>query len=498
MNFISLPKTAVEFNRVVPSSALSALNLPNFIGYSGLKLEDISPSQLSYFLAARALVPLIHELELPSTQSLAAQEKHSKFFNQSSNSLPNSQMEFQRHPSDLFTFGAAKVSELKYVLPHQLCYPEETLLYLLQNGKIQRRKMIKISEEASNENRNRETELGSADSSKISCSAQRAYLLLDVSQSMNGDRSPDRKVPDRRGVIARGLGLAFIYDAKERETQVHFRPFSTAVGKRASARVSREMAPIVSELIQLSNLGSTALQAGLEAAAKDLFEIDQGARVDIMLITDGISHLSGNPVVGKHLHTFLIGDSVPPSSKGQGGVLDKLTDWSETFKRIWDQQFAEFLAPRADDIYAFEALLVDCAGKLPYCTGTEELRQIMRITELADEIAKLSSKLGKIDASALNSLSAKNEALKQELASPEFRNEILARDAAFQESVDMYNANLPKEYRIGADFSNEADLDNISDSDLSMHGTKGNSSVSIGLAFRVLYRKVMNYLRRYF
>lgn len=58
---------------------------------------------------------------------------------------------------------------------------------------------------------------------------------------------------------------------------LHFRPFSSQVGERLSAREPKEMADICREMLDIRNGGTTALQTALEGSVQDRKVIDRGA-----------------------------------------------------------------------------------------------------------------------------------------------------------------------------------------------------------------------------
>lgn len=429
-------------------------SLKDFIASFGVSLQEISPHHLGYFLAARSLAPLVKGLSIPAAESrgdgaLPAQDSRGERVSAPQGGGATEQAE--RFPTPSFTIGPAKACDLRHILPHQFCYPTEQLLYLLANGKLTRRVMLREADEPSSQDAETPKLLDSPEQGNRHHETQRAYILLDVSQSMNGEVPPGGRQPDRRGMVARGLALAFLEDAKARYAQLHLRPFSSTVGVRESALSSPELQLFVRKVLDLHNDGSTALQKTLEAAEADLAAMDPVKRVDIMLISDGASFLSGKPFQDRFLHTFLIGDSCAPEKRGGSGAYEKLQQWSETFAHISNCEFGEILAPTRHDLMVFTELARESAERLPFACDRAELRLLQHQLELAQMIAQLSLEFGseeeRAEAAALRSKVA--DGLKA-AAAPKAEAEALARESEYEARCALYDAHLPARFRAGA------------------------------------------------
>jgi len=173
-------------------------------------------------------------------------------------------------------------------------------------------------------------------------SKQHAYVLLDTSSTMR-----DR---DRRGTVARGLALAFLRKGCRQRAQLNLRPFAAEVGPHFSGAGKEEFSAIARRIVELPNSGQTRIQNALEQAVLDIRNAGPCYRASIMLITDGISRLTQNPLVDEELHTFILGDLY--EDKSEAGTIATLKRWSRTFHRIWENKFAEILAPAWPDCEA--------------------------------------------------------------------------------------------------------------------------------------------------
>jgi hypothetical protein len=173
-------------------------------------------------------------------------------------------------------------------------------------------------------------------------SKQHAYVLLDTSSTMR-----DR---DRRGTVARGLALAFLRKGYRQRAQLNLRPFAVEVGAHSSGASKEEFCAIARRIIDLPNSGQTRIQTALEQAVLDIRSAGPCLRASIMLITDGISRLTQNPFADEELHTFILGDLY--EDKAEAGTIATLKRWSRTFHRVWENRFAEILAPTWPDCEA--------------------------------------------------------------------------------------------------------------------------------------------------
>ncbi len=103
-------------------------------------------------------------------------------------------------------------------------------------------------------------------------------------------------------------------------------------------------------IIELPNSGQTRIQTALEQAVEDIRSAGPCLGAGIMLVTDGISRLSQNPLTHEKLHTFLLGDVFEKVETP--GTVSTLREWSATFRRIWKNRFPEILAPTLADCRA--------------------------------------------------------------------------------------------------------------------------------------------------
>jgi hypothetical protein len=171
------------------------------------------------------------------------------------------------------------------------------------------------------------------------------YLLLDASESMGSAR-------DSRNEVARGIALAFLLCQFEagNPTVVHlFRhELSPMIG--GEGRAAFEAA--VSAVLAHSHEGMTSLQGALQLLAESMAQ--DHARVDIALITDGVTRLMKNPLDTEHLHTFLVG--VRPEEFDNIGAnqyqdsLIQLRDWSDFMFRLDPTLMDQAAVPRREDL----------------------------------------------------------------------------------------------------------------------------------------------------
>jgi len=200
-------------------------------------------------------------------------------------------------------------------------------------------------------------------------SKQHAYVLLDTSSTMQ-----DR---DRRGTVARGLALAFLRKGYRQRAHLNLRPFAVEVGPHSSGVSKEEFGAIARRIVDLPNSGQTRIQTALEQAALDIRNAGPCHRASVMLITDGISRLSQNPLVDEELHTFILGNLY--EDKGKAGTIGTLKRWSRTFHRIWENRFAEILTPTWPDCQAAGRLLQTALEAAKADPSGPEARKLDRV-----------------------------------------------------------------------------------------------------------------------
>jgi hypothetical protein len=184
------------------------------------------------------------------------------------------------------------------------------------------------------------------DEAAADAARQHAYVLLDTSRTMRDH--------DRRGTVARGLALAFLYKAHQERARLNLRPFTLEVGELSTGVGRQDLRAIAQRVVQLPNSGQTRIQSALEQAAADIRAAGPCLGASILLITDGISRLAANPLTHERLHTFILGDLLEEKDLG---TVNTLRQWSATFHRVWKNRFAEILAPQWVDCQAAARLL---------------------------------------------------------------------------------------------------------------------------------------------
>jgi len=210
---------------------------------------------------------------------------------------------------------------------------------------------------------------------------QHAYLLLDTSRTMSDH--------DRRGTVARGLALAFLLKGHQQRSQLNFRPFTDDVAELVSGSSRDDFCDLARRVAAIPNGGQTRIQTALEQAVNDVRREGPCLRADIMLITDGISRLTQNPLDAENLHTFLVSDLMAEDEST--GVIRTLRDWSRTFRRVWKSRFQEILTPTLADLQAANRQLQALAEKA--VDGTDD--DIARLHQMLENVKCLAAEMRK-------------------------------------------------------------------------------------------------------
>lgn len=195
---------------------------------------------------------------------------------------------------------------------------------------------------------------------------QYTHVLLDVSSSMEND--------DGRDAMARALAIAFLKRGYDEGAQFLLRPFAGSPGSLLKGEEQHELTDIVRTLLRLSmNGGSTDIQEALERAVADIEADGEFGKADLLLLTDGESHMGENPLGKVDLHTIIVGGD---------GYSKEVEEWSKTFRRIVPQGEVNLSASEEDVEKARDALRV----------LKEELENLTDIKEIENFKQKLRKK----------------------------------------------------------------------------------------------------------
>lgn len=354
-------------------------DLVRYLAEFDLTLADLRPDQVSMFVAGRNVAQHVQGLEVPTG---------SQCWEQSDTSLAEKETERlldlvacdegsweSRLPADEMDVCVARsVEDLPRLFPIQWV-PEEVVpewFYarlarwelLMPQWQRPGREPRDVPEPSPQHDLVREPV--TADAAKL-----HAYVLLDTSSTMQDH--------DRRGTVARGLALEFLRRGYNQGARLHLRPFAVEVGALSSGETREDLHAMTRRLISLPNAGQTRIQAALDQAVGDIRREGPCLEAGIMLITDGISRLSENPLAGEKLHTFILGDLF--DEQRAAGTISVLRQWSHSFHRIWKHWFAEILAPAWRDCQAagrlLERLLAEEAASGFSESETARLRRVL-------------------------------------------------------------------------------------------------------------------------
>ncbi len=208
------------------------------------------------------------------------------------------------------------------------------------------------------------------------------YLLLDASESMGTER-------DARNIVGRGLALAFLYSERAAGNPARIYLFRQELEE---ARQGREA---YAAALQHPHQGMTNLQDALAEVARRLQQT-QG-RSDVVLVTDGITRLTENPLKGAHLHTFLVGekgDEADRITREQFEASRKtLQDWSDLYARIDGQALEDLLAPRTADLLDLKSVLDSVPAEL------DSARTPQKAARIAQRVANIGAMFRRLPAS---------------------------------------------------------------------------------------------------
>lgn len=356
-----------------------AVEPPDVVRYLAefqLALGDLHPEQFAMFLAARNVASYVEPLEVPigyfpeedPNTSLAERDTERLL------RMSIGQSEPSNVPADEMDVKPVRsVEDLPRIFPLQ--WLEEQTQPDLFYAKLARRELLMPDWQTpapapgAQQDESPEREVV-AEESFARSGRQRAYLLLDTSSTMNDH--------DRRGTVARGLALAFLLKGARQQSTLMIRPFKAEAGPMLSGTGCDALRELALKVVGLPNSGQTRIQGALEQAVRDLRAGGPCLGAQVMLISDGISRLTHNPLGQEKLHSFIIADL--PDEQALLDTIATLRQWSYTFQRVRKRSFAAALAPTWADCQAAEAVL-DAVFARRDSLGPDEAAALARILE---------------------------------------------------------------------------------------------------------------------
>lgn len=342
-------------------------------------LGELSDSQLFAIAAARNCAPIIDLLQIPRGKDRLGQNAYASYdlhrrktslspaINAFVSSAPSSDQEWEvlHDPEDI-----------PYAIPEDLLLrrraPREFLRRLTERELL---RSAWIQEDFDDLNSkpldSPDASMRPDESRSMEDARPFGYLLLDASESMGTGR-------DRRDEVARGLALAYLlsqYEAGNPTSLYLFRhELSPTFGGETRAQFESAAAAVLAH----SHEGMTNLQSALQLLSSVMSTQQQ--RVDIALITDGVTRLTENPLGDCHLHTFLVG--VRPEEFDEiGGAqyhdsLLQLRTWSDFMFRIDPAVMRNASIPRREDVLDFGRILYGIREELEEVATPEMVRRI--------------------------------------------------------------------------------------------------------------------------
>jgi hypothetical protein len=342
-------------------------------------LGELSESQAFAFVSARNTAQIIDLLRIPRGRDMKSAQAHASYdLHRRKTSLgpavqafvapvPSSdrQWEIMRDPEDI---------------PEAI--PEDLLLRRLAPKEFLRRltegELIKSAwiqeeddEQAHKESPQPDESFRQSDRASADQAAPYGYLLVDCSESMGSGR-------DRRGEVAKGLALAFLLSQYEAGNPTYVYLFRHELSPQigGEGRVAFESA--VAAVLTHSYEGMTSLQSalGLLSEAKSR----EPGRVDIALITDGVTRLTDNPLGDSHLHTFLVGlrpEEFDRFSAAQyQESMTKLRHWSDFTFGVDPEVMVKASVPSRTDLLDLIKVLHGIEEEFKSSASVEKVRRI--------------------------------------------------------------------------------------------------------------------------
>lgn len=348
-------------------------------GY-GQDFADLSTQEIGMFVAAKNCTRLIFELNNTplADSSLIDDEKQLSSDNapDDSDGIAGSLLDRPFFlPTDRFEPApVTSISQFRDLLPHQHVLDEDVFWDKFSRGELLRREWMyagdQVSDDDSITHASNYTEQAGAEIDRT----QRASVLLDVSFSMGNN--------DRRGLVGRGLALAFTHRAHLLNADLHYAAFRTHLIDETAGKGFDTLQNITRNIMDVSNAGMTNIQRALNSRSDSILTGGSYKYDDLLLISDGLSKLEKQPPESVALHTFVLGD-LKERDHGQFEMLEQskqlatLREWSTTFNHL--DEIPALLRISSEDLHDIAELVSEIGEQIKQTVSEEEIEKLHRI-----------------------------------------------------------------------------------------------------------------------
>lgn len=327
-----------------------------------LDIGAVNPQQLHMFLAAKNIVPLLEHINLRGrVNQQADQGLQANFISEGIDASKLDRAELREASLPTHQVDIDYISSLQDIydmLPEYwgLWWSNPDLFVdRLLKGQIPR--LVPLAPQASTQEQAEQMrEIGMSRATvnpQYDPNTKEAYTLLDVSESTASG--------DQRGIVMRGMALAFTNEARQLEFSLRFRAFTTELAELIFGADRKAFLAIVEKIISQPASGQTDIQHALQQCAEDIAQSKSVFPPEILIITDGASRLTENPLNGARLHTFIV---EPRRTSFDPRNIDEysrstiaLMNWSSSSTRFEAKFLPHVLRPSPSDLESFRTQL---------------------------------------------------------------------------------------------------------------------------------------------
>ncbi|RMG40239.1 MAG: VWA domain-containing protein [Candidatus Dadabacteria bacterium] len=369
-----------------------AETIAGYIAEFGIDISELNPRQLAMFIAARNLEDKIKDLKIPAAKVRTASgemilveheverviEKTTYRDGEESTPTPDNSMDIT--PIET-TEELPRVLPTEWMLEEEM--PDEFYRRLADKTLLRPDWRRPVRTPVKSYETIKEIEVHE-EPAPPQYEKQHAYVLLDTSGSMNND--------DGRAIIACGLTLAFLRQGHKQNARLAIRTFTDSPHDLSAGRGEEALEEIARRIISSRPWGGTDIRMAIVDAVRDIQGGGEYSRADILLITDGLSYLDGNPLGDIKLHTFIIGDVFDglsiESRKSVESALRTLKRWSKTFKHIKASENSELLKLNKEDLDPLYENSRAIPDYLKGITSIEEFYKVINSLKLLSQMAE--------------------------------------------------------------------------------------------------------------
>ena len=330
--------------------ALAGGNMESYINSLGLKPSQLNEEQIAILMVAKKLEHFIEDLKIPSATIVKNDNRKIMVEKEVEEMRPKTRYKDGHVPTDipdnnLDIRTISSPNELVNLRPTEWLMEdidEKYFLTRLSQNSLMRDQWLRTDKVPVTSYEAVKVKILVEAPAPPQILKQHAAVLIDRSGSMNeGLRSP----------LSKALAIAFLKHGFDNQAILNVRAFHGDVENCVKGKELVDLRKTVIHVLQMEPRGNgTDIEHALKVTSQAIKIDSTTKRADILLISDGLSELSSNPLGDIKLHTIMVGNPNAQDAAQLKHHTDILKSWSTTFKTVDDANFQELKRPEVSEI----------------------------------------------------------------------------------------------------------------------------------------------------